>query len=221
MTAAAANGSSKEGLAPILVGLAIGLFLPLGLFLLWRHPTLGKNGKWWAAGIAWACFLVLMGSRAEKDDPEAPVPNDKTAEATGGDLPPAKGRNRKIPEMKVQMKEPERQQAYKDGFMEGVEMAHRWLDDIEAQAGGMDVKKFLSTNPAVSAEVEEQSFSLVRQSGERAGEIGSTLQALASSGVMKNINQHPEVINAQKRHSFMLGKSHGFNAVMDPLLSDK
>lgn len=72
MTAAAANGSSKEGLAPILVGLAIGLFLPLGLFLLWRHPTLGKNGKWWAAGIAWACFLVLMGSRAEKDGPAEP-----------------------------------------------------------------------------------------------------------------------------------------------------
>lgn len=69
MSTTAGNESSKEGLAPVLVGLAIWLFFPLGLFLLWRHPTLGRNGKWWAAGIAWACFLVLMGSRAEKDGP--------------------------------------------------------------------------------------------------------------------------------------------------------
>lgn len=57
--------SSKEPLAPIWVGLAIWLFFPLGLFLLWKHPTLGKNGKWWAAGIAWACFLVFMSRNDE------------------------------------------------------------------------------------------------------------------------------------------------------------
>ena len=68
MTATTGNGSSQEGLAPIWVGLAIWLFFPLGLFLLWRHPTLGKNGKWWAAGIAWACFIMLMGSRAEEKE---------------------------------------------------------------------------------------------------------------------------------------------------------
>jgi hypothetical protein len=68
--------SSKEPLASIWVGLAIWLFFPLGLFLLWRHPTLGKNGKWWAAGIAWACFVMFIGSRAET---EGPAETDSTS----------------------------------------------------------------------------------------------------------------------------------------------
>lgn len=81
MSTAADTESRNKGLAPVLVGLAIWLFFPLGLFLLWRHPTLGKNGKWWAAGIAWACLLVVMGSRAEKEGPaEADSPTAEQSE---------------------------------------------------------------------------------------------------------------------------------------------
>lgn len=87
MSDATGNDSTQGGLAPIWVGLAIWLFFPLGLFLLWRHPNLGKNGKWWAAGIAWACFIMLMASRAEKGEPGAepdpPVTNGQITEPSG------------------------------------------------------------------------------------------------------------------------------------------
>lgn len=86
MPATSASEPTKQPLAPIWVGLAIWLFFPLGLFLLWRHPTLGKNGKWWVAGIAWAGFIMFMGSRAEKDGPpkihSPPVEQSETAEAS-------------------------------------------------------------------------------------------------------------------------------------------
>lgn len=59
MPAETANESSQEGLAPIWVGLAILVFFPVGMFLLWRHPTLRHNKKWWAVGTAWA-FLYLV-----------------------------------------------------------------------------------------------------------------------------------------------------------------
>lgn len=72
--------------SPLLVGLAIWLFFPLGFFLLWRHPTLGKNGKWWAAGLAWACFIMIVGSRAEQvnshDEPASKVTREQTAESS-------------------------------------------------------------------------------------------------------------------------------------------
>lgn len=59
--------ATNKPLDPVLVGWAIFLFFPLGLYLLWRHPTLGRNAKWWASGIAWACVLLMFSGRAEKE----------------------------------------------------------------------------------------------------------------------------------------------------------
>ena len=48
-------------LPPVVVGLAIFLFFPAGLYLLWRHPVLGRNRAWWWVGGAWS-FLVLTSA---------------------------------------------------------------------------------------------------------------------------------------------------------------
>lgn len=69
MSSAFTLPSPNKPLAPIWVGLAIFVFFPLGLFLLWRHPTLGRNGKWWAAGLAWSVlYLIGNANRPANDD---------------------------------------------------------------------------------------------------------------------------------------------------------
>lgn len=49
-------------LAPIWVGVAILVFFPLGLYLLWRHPTLGKSTGWWAGGILWSVLWLYTNT---------------------------------------------------------------------------------------------------------------------------------------------------------------
>lgn len=75
------QGSTKP-LAPVLVGLAIFLFFPLGLYLLWRHPTLGKNAKWWASGIAWAFLVLLSSGKADKNESGRPENKETTSPET-------------------------------------------------------------------------------------------------------------------------------------------
>ncbi len=77
---------TKKPLNPIAVGAAIWLFFPLGFYLLWRHPTLSRNAKWWLAGLAWASLVVFVGSKSEPDHASAKT---KTDEAIASDSPPA------------------------------------------------------------------------------------------------------------------------------------
>jgi len=211
--------SSKEPLAPIWVGLVIWLFFPLGLFLLWRHPTLGKNGKWWAAGIAWACFLVFMGSRAEKEDPESPVPNNQTAEAADGDSPNVKRKSRKLPPISLPGNK-RIQEAYREGFEEGASLGFDWLEEVEAQASGRDVKAYLRENPLAKAEAQEQSMVLVKQMAAAADAAIRIHTNLVERGISIG-SEHPDADAAEKRQGFAMGKSAGFNAVTAPLLIGK
>ncbi len=66
------NQNPSKALSPVIVGLAMFLFFPVGLYLLWRHPMLGKNRTWWGMGIAWACMVMLMGSM---EDPQEQKPS--------------------------------------------------------------------------------------------------------------------------------------------------
>lgn len=64
-----------EGLDPKKVALAIYFCFPLGLYLLWNHPTLGRNKAWWRVGGAWSCLVfvlaIVMAANVEKDKKSA------------------------------------------------------------------------------------------------------------------------------------------------------
>jgi hypothetical protein len=81
VTPAESRKATNKPLDPVLVGWAMFLFFPLGLYLLWRHPTLGRNAKWWASGIAWACVLLMFSGRDKTEraiDPQSEM-NGSTA----------------------------------------------------------------------------------------------------------------------------------------------
>lgn len=219
MTAAANNESSKEGLAPILVGLAIWLFFPLGLFLLWRHPTLGKNGKWWAAGIAWACFLMFVGSRAEKEDPSSTVTSVQTAEATDSPSPLVKKRNRKMPPISLPRNE-QIHEAYKEGFESGASLAFQRLDEIEVAAAGKTTKAYLEENPLARAQAEEQKMTLLKQTNTAADEVLRVHASLDDRGISIG-SKHPDADAAEKRQGYAFGRQAGFDAVLGDLLRGK
>ncbi|WP_435017966.1 hypothetical protein TA3x_005589 [Tundrisphaera sp. TA3] len=42
------------------VGLVIFVFFPLGLYLLWKHPSLGRSKRWWWAGGTWGLIVALV-----------------------------------------------------------------------------------------------------------------------------------------------------------------
>ena len=44
---------------PFIVGMSIFLVFPIGLYLLSKHPLLGRNWRWWSAGTAWSVFFTL------------------------------------------------------------------------------------------------------------------------------------------------------------------
>ena len=234
MPSASGSGqASKKPIAPMLVGLAMFLFFPLGLYLLWQHPTLGKNAKWWASGIAWACVVMLFSGRAEKEGETRPdkaaatvtqteKPDNSTAAASGGSRKAPKKSNRKPPSIKIKLdgNPPEVQAGYKEGFDIGVALANERLDDIEAKAGRVDAKKYINAHPEVSAALEEQQTTMWKLIGNSAGNLGRTLADLASRGVAKNLNKHPAVVEADRSHHFILGKSHAFDAIISPLLKD-
>jgi hypothetical protein len=93
MSDEAANASSQEGLAPVWVGLAILVFFPLGLFLLWRHPTLRHNKTWWAVGTGWAIlYLVANANRPSSTSETAESGDDSrvVVEASSSPEPPVK-----------------------------------------------------------------------------------------------------------------------------------
>jgi hypothetical protein len=57
---AALTGNGK-GIPPIVVGLAIVFLMPVGLYLLWTHPTLGSNRRWWTAACSLLLLILAMG----------------------------------------------------------------------------------------------------------------------------------------------------------------
>jgi hypothetical protein len=54
--------SNKPDASPLWVAVAIAVFFPYGLYLLWNHPTLGKKTVWWAGAIAYIGFGLLIPS---------------------------------------------------------------------------------------------------------------------------------------------------------------
>lgn len=224
MPSASGSGqASKKPIAPMLVGLAMFLFFPLGLYLLWKHPILGRNAKWWASGIAWACMVVLFSGRAEKEQSSQPSEAEKTQVATSSSSQKSQKRsNRKPPQIKISLdkKAPELQDAYKEGFDAGIALAYERLDEIDAKAGRTNAKQYINAHPEVSAALEEQRTTMWKQIGDSAANLGGTLADLASRGVAKNLNKHPAVVEADRSYHFILGKSHAFDEVISPLLKD-
>lgn len=45
--------------SPLVIALTIFLFFPLGLYLLWKHPVLGRSRKWWWTGRVWGLIAGL------------------------------------------------------------------------------------------------------------------------------------------------------------------
>jgi hypothetical protein len=52
---------------PWKVAASIAVFFPLGLYWLWKHPTLGKNKVWWRCAIAYVLFGLLLASMQDRD----------------------------------------------------------------------------------------------------------------------------------------------------------
>jgi hypothetical protein len=46
---------------PVTVGVAIWLFIPVGIVLLLMNPTLRKDRRWWAGAAAWGLYLLWVG----------------------------------------------------------------------------------------------------------------------------------------------------------------
>jgi hypothetical protein len=64
-----------KGMNPLWVGLAILFFFPVGLFLLWRHPTLSRNKTWWWVGGIWSFLVLVAGMSDDKEKkPTADTP---------------------------------------------------------------------------------------------------------------------------------------------------
>ena len=74
------RGGTFRGLkvsnSPLVIALAIFLFFPLGLFLLWRHPVLAPSKKWWLTGCAWGLIagLAFIGFVQERMGVDAKGP---------------------------------------------------------------------------------------------------------------------------------------------------
>lgn len=46
---------------PVTVGVAIWLFIPVGIVLLLMNPTLRRDRRWWGAAAAWGLYLLWAG----------------------------------------------------------------------------------------------------------------------------------------------------------------
>jgi hypothetical protein len=213
---------TTQPLSPLLVGVAMFLFFPLGLYLLWRHPTLGKNGKWWAAGIAWGVAVMFMASR-EENSPKTTAEAEITAvEPTGSRTSaPVARKKRKPPAIKDVPKDAKSQDAYKAGWEQGVSLAFDILDDIDSRANGQSAKAYLKAHPDAGASLEEQRMSIIHQFGQANKDKVRAYSSVTSRGVAANLADHPEIVQAEYAVNFAMGKQGGFLAVINPLLFDK
>jgi len=53
---------------------------PLGLILLWRHPTLGKRRGWWVGAIIWSVLYMVGNFNREESDQASAGGNAYSAE---------------------------------------------------------------------------------------------------------------------------------------------
>lgn len=87
--------SNGLGLSPLILGASVLLFWPVGLFLLWRHPTLSRNRGWWAAGIAWALLVMIAVGRVpaptKSIDSHSPTPAVAATRSQAGSQTPPRG----------------------------------------------------------------------------------------------------------------------------------
>lgn len=68
------NPVGNAPLAPVWVGVALLFLPPLGLFLLWKQPTLRTRTMWWKAAYAWTALWTIgqVGNALSAKKPTAP-----------------------------------------------------------------------------------------------------------------------------------------------------
>lgn len=62
--------------SPLVIALAIFLLFPLGLYLLWKHPALGRSRVWWGVGGIWSLLVlgaVVNGGKDRADEVKSPT----------------------------------------------------------------------------------------------------------------------------------------------------
>jgi uncharacterized tellurite resistance protein B-like protein len=64
---------------PWKVALAIALLFPLGLYWLWKHPTLSKSKTWWGGAVAYVALVSLLGGSRDKTAGEQASPQSRNA----------------------------------------------------------------------------------------------------------------------------------------------
>jgi hypothetical protein len=74
MSTSATTTLPAKNISALLVATAIFIFFPLGLYLLWRHPTLRSQKWWWCAAALWS-LIVLVGASREESSQEASAPS--------------------------------------------------------------------------------------------------------------------------------------------------
>ena len=57
-----------KGIPPIVVGLAIVFLLPWGLVMLWLHPTLRSNRRWWTVALAYPVLLFAIAGFTSRSE---------------------------------------------------------------------------------------------------------------------------------------------------------
>lgn len=71
------NPVGNAPLAPVWVGVALLFLPPIGLFLLWKQPTLRTRTMWWKAAYAWTALWTIgqVGNAlSAKSRPRRPSP---------------------------------------------------------------------------------------------------------------------------------------------------
>jgi len=76
------NPNGKPPLAPLWVGLAIALFPPLGIYLLWNHPVLKSSSGWRKTAYAWGGLWVLIQIGNLFSGPDEKKPNPAHSAST-------------------------------------------------------------------------------------------------------------------------------------------
>lgn len=79
MSSVSSMPSPSKPLAPMWVGAAILIFFPIGLYLLWRHPTLRHNKVWWGVGIAWGLLYSIANLTRPAENTHADAGSDTAA----------------------------------------------------------------------------------------------------------------------------------------------
>lgn len=130
------NAPETISLAPFWVGAAIFLLPPLGIFLLWRHPVLGRSEGWKKAAYAWGgIWLIAQVSNAFRDDSKTPRPES----AGTPQSVPASGSSSGVG---ISGRSPD----YIRSWEEGHRVGQHWASQLRSHSG---------KHPAMIAQIEE------------------------------------------------------------------